>query len=107
MTGVLLVEMGGARSLKEMKEFLSRMFKDPCILPFGKLGRICLSLLISNTRYKKSWKKYELIGGTPIIETTQKKVQKLQKKLGDNFKLWNYGIPGDHSFDLVERFGLR
>ena len=31
-------------------------------------------------------------------------VSRLQKKLGDNFKLWNYGIPGDNSFDLVERF---
>jgi len=87
MTGVLLVNMGGATSQKEMKVFLSRMFNDPYILPFNKLGRSILSFFISNTRYKKSWKKYELIGGTPIISATQKTMIALQNELPDSFKV--------------------
>jgi ferrochelatase len=85
MIGILLVNMGGANSPNELKTFLSRMFKDPFILPFSSLGRNLLSFIISNTRYKKSWKKYELIGGSPIIEATEKTAMKLQKTLGDNF----------------------
>ncbi len=87
MKGVLLVDMGGANSPKELKLFLSRMFKDPCILPFGKLERTALSFIISNTRYRKSWKKYALIGGSPIIDATRKTSVALQEKLGENYKV--------------------
>lgn len=87
MTGVLLVNMGGATSLMEMKNFLARMFKDPCILPYGKTGRFLLSFLISKLRYKRSWKKYQLIGGSPVIESTKLYMQRLQDKLGDSFKV--------------------
>ena len=87
MTGVLLVNMGGANSPEELKIFLARMFKDPFILPFGKMGRSLLSFIISNTRYKKSWKKYELIGGTPIIKATEKTVEKLQLSLGSQYRV--------------------
>jgi protoporphyrin/coproporphyrin ferrochelatase len=96
MTGVLLVNMGGPRSLKEMKTFLAKMFKDPFILPFNKTGRNLLSFIISNVRYKKSWKKYELIGGTPIINATYKTVTSLQERLGDQFKVrmaFSYSSP--------------
>jgi ferrochelatase len=87
MTGVLLVNMGGPGSLKEMKVFLACMFKDPRILPFGKMGRNILSFIISNARYKKSWKKYELIGGTPIIHATQETMLALQKALSDSYSV--------------------
>ena len=87
MKGVLLVNMGGANSPAELKLFLTRMFKDPFILPFGKLGRNLLSFIISNTRYKKSWKKYELIGGSPIIDATKKTVEKLQLSLGSQYRV--------------------
>ena len=96
MTGVLLVNMGGATSQKEMKIFLSRMFIDPFIIPLGNLPRIILSFIISNTRYKKSWKKYELIGGTPIISATQKTMNVLQKELSDSYKIkiaFSYSSP--------------
>lgn len=87
MTGVLLVNMGGPRSLKEMKVFLACMFKDPRILPFGKTVRNILSFIISNARYKKSWKKYELIGGTPIIHATQETMLALQRALSDSYNV--------------------
>lgn len=96
MTGVLLVNMGGARSQKEMKTFLASMFKDPHILPFGKIGRNILSFIISNARYKTSWKKYELIGGTPIIHATQATTHALQNELKDDFSVkmaFSYSTP--------------
>lgn len=96
MTGVLLVNMGGPESLEEMKVFLSNMFKDPFILPFSKPVRHLLSFIISVTRYKKSWKKYELIGGTPIIRATHKTVMCLQAKLRDQYKVrmaFSYSLP--------------
>jgi ferrochelatase len=92
----LLVNMGGARSLKEMKAFLSCMFRDPHILPFGKFFRHFLSFIISNTRYKNSWKKYELIGGTPIIDATRETVNALQKELDPSYKVkmaFSYSAP--------------
>ena len=85
MKGVLLVNMGGPESPEELKIFLSRMFKDPYILPFGKLGRNLLSFIISRSRYRKSWKKYELIGGTPLVKSTRKTAEALQTVLGDDF----------------------
>ena len=96
MKGVLLVNMGGAASQSELKTFLARMFKDPFILPFGKLGRNLLSFIISNTRYKKSWKKYQLIGGTPIIKATINTVNALQQVLDKEYSVkmaFSYSAP--------------
>jgi len=96
MTGVLLVNMGGPESSKQMRIFLKNMFKDPFILPYSKPIRCLLALIISYTRYKKSWEKYKLIGGTPIVKATQKTVQRLQEKLGSKYKVsmaFSYSSP--------------
>jgi ferrochelatase len=96
MNGVLLVNMGGPETLKEVRTFLSNMFKDPFILPFSRPVRNLLSFMISITRYKKSWKKYESIGGTPIIRATHKTVLSLQAKLRDKYKVkmaFSYSSP--------------
>jgi len=85
MKGVLLINMGGANSPKELKSFLGRMFNDPFILPFGKTGRKMLSFIISNSRYKRSWKKYMDIGGTPIIRATEYTKKVLQLELGTEY----------------------
>ncbi len=85
MRGVLLVNMGGPVSPEELKKFLSRMFKDPAILPFQKPIRNILSFIISRTRYKKSWEKYQLIGGTPLVSSTAKTALELQHLLGNTF----------------------
>lgn len=81
----MLVNMGGPNSPEELKKFLSRMFKDPAILPYGKLVRNILSFIISRSRYHKSWKKYQLIGGTPLIGSTIKTANALQLVLGETF----------------------
>lgn len=96
MKGVLLVNMGGPESSRQMRIFLKNMFKDPFILPFSRPARWFLSSLISNTRYRKSWRKYQAIGGTPIIKATQKTVQRLQEKLGNTYKVsmaFSYSAP--------------
>jgi ferrochelatase len=87
MKGVMLVNMGGPESPEELKSFLSRMFRDPYILPFGKPLRYLLSYIISRSRYRKSWKKYELIGGTPLVRSTKKTASSLQMLLGDGYSV--------------------
>ncbi len=96
MKGVLLVNMGGANSPMELKKFLSNMFKDPFILPYGRVIRNILSFIISNARYKKSWQKYKLIGGSPIIDNTKKAVVLLQEKLDEGYCVkmaFSYSFP--------------
>ena len=96
MKGVMLVNMGGPESPEELKMFLSRMFKDPYILPYGKPVRNLLSFIISRARYRKSWKKYEMIGGTPLVRSTQKTATSLQSLLGNAFTVkfaFSYSSP--------------
>jgi len=85
MKGVLLVNMGGPESPEELKSFLSRMFRDPAILPYNWLVRRLLSYLISTARYKQSWKKYQVIGGTPLVAATSKTTTALQSLLGNEY----------------------
>jgi ferrochelatase len=69
--------MGGARTPKELKEFLYNMFKDKRII--SSPIRHILAPLISNTRYKKVWENYKLIGGSRIYDLTEKLADKMQK----------------------------
>ncbi len=78
---IVLVQMGGPLNEQEMKNFLWRMFNDRHILPFAKLFRLALAGIITSARYKKSWAKYELIGGTPIIAHTHAMANQLKKRL--------------------------
>lgn len=96
MKGILLVNMGGPETPEELRKFLSRMFKDPFILPYGRLVRNLLSFIISSLRYKKSWKKYELIGGTPLVKSTASTTASLQEVLGNDFLVmyaFSYTMP--------------
>ena len=96
MTGVLLVNMGSPSSEKEMKSFLFNMFSDPAILPFSKVLRKSLAFIISNTRYKKSWKKYEMIGGSPLKESMNSINNSLSKELGNDYLVtsaYSYSSP--------------
>ena len=77
---IVLHNMGGARSEKELKEFLYNMFMDKRII--SSPIRFILAPLISNLRYKKVWKNYELIGGSRIYDITQSLSEKLTKISG-------------------------
>ncbi len=61
------------------------MFMDNNILPLPYPFRFLLSKMISSFRYKKSWEKYKLIGGTPIIESTKNLCNLLNRKLGEKY----------------------
>jgi protoporphyrin/coproporphyrin ferrochelatase len=87
MTGILLVNMGGPGSPEELRKFLKLMFLDRHIIPAPYIIRSLLSKYISGTRYKKSWKRYKAIGGTPIIKSTRALAEILQEELGSSYKV--------------------
>ncbi|MDR2342224.1 MAG: ferrochelatase [Campylobacteraceae bacterium] len=72
---VVLLNMGGARSEKELKEFLTNMFLDRRII-VSPLRHI-ISPLITLLRTKKVWENYKLIGGSRIYEHTQHLIEKI------------------------------
>ncbi len=72
--------MGGARSPKELKEFLTNMFLDKRIVA-SKI-RYLLSIIIPALRYKKVWKNYQLINGTSLYDLTEELSEKMQKLSG-------------------------
>lgn len=71
MKGILLVNMGGPQSLREMRLFLKNMFSDKYILPLPVGLRQFVANMIAKKRHPSSWEKYQLIGGTPIIKHTE------------------------------------
>jgi protoporphyrin/coproporphyrin ferrochelatase len=89
MKGILLVSMGSPSSEKELRSFLLRMFQDASILPFPKLIRNVIAFIISRSRYKKSWKKYELIGGSPLKKSMNVINAELLKEAGNKFISYN------------------
>ncbi len=85
MKSVLLVNMGGSESAKEVKFFLKKMFLDRNILPAPLPVRFMLSMLISNLRNKSSWSKYQLIGGSDVKESIRKIASSLEEKLEQEY----------------------
>ena len=79
MKAVFLMNMGGARDEKELKQFLYNMFKDKRII--SSPIRHILAPVISTLRYKKVWQTYEMIGGSPIYKHTENLINKLNEKL--------------------------
>ncbi|MFH2122848.1 MAG: ferrochelatase [Pseudomonadota bacterium] len=92
MKGVLLLNMGGARSEQELRSFLFNMFSDKYII--RSPVRYLLAPLISTLRYKKIWRKYELINGSRIYQHTERLVEKLRQRTGEEvFPVMRYTHP--------------
>jgi protoporphyrin/coproporphyrin ferrochelatase len=92
MKGILLLNMGGARSAPELRSFLFNMFSDPRII--SSPARYLLAPLLSTLRYRKVWRKYELIGGSKIYQHTDKLVDKLRRRTGAAvFPVMRYTCP--------------
>ncbi|MDO8947095.1 MAG: ferrochelatase [Desulfocapsaceae bacterium] len=92
MKGVLLLNMGGARSEQELRSFLFNMFSDKYII--RSPVRYLLAPLISTLRYKKTWRKYELINGSRIYQHTERLVEKLRQRTGEAvFPVMRYTHP--------------
>jgi ferrochelatase len=100
VTAVLLANMGAPDSEQEMKVFLKRMFNDKAILYTPYLVRTFVSTLISNVRYKSSWKKYQQIGGSPLQNSMDKTAEELQQLLGSHClvsSVYSYSKPFIHN----------
>lgn len=96
MKAVLLANMGAPVSEKEMKFFLKRMFNDKAIIYAPAWVRLLVSTVISNVRYKSSWKKYLQIGGSPLQKSMDKTAEDLKLLLDDNYlvsSVYSYSEP--------------
>ena len=97
-TAVLLMNLGGPRSLEEVEPYLYQLFSDPLVVsaPFGPL-RPLLARLISHFRAPSSAEKYTLIGGrSPLVEGTEAQARALAAALGTDFTVhlaMRYGHP--------------
>jgi protoporphyrin/coproporphyrin ferrochelatase len=86
--------MGAPDSLSDMKTFLQRMFCDPNIIPLKKPLRYLVAWIISTARHKKSWAKYQLIGGSPLKKSCNEIALELQKSTNtETFVAYSYSNP--------------
>jgi ferrochelatase len=111
MTGILLLNMGSPSSQPEMKAFLRSMFEDKAILPMPVIPRKILARIISTTRHKNSWKKYGLIGGSPLLHSMNLIKDALALELSGNFRVdnaYSYSKPGiSEAVKLQYNLGIR
>ncbi|MGE4397764.1 MAG: ferrochelatase [Sulfurimonas sp.] len=83
---IVLLNMGGPNNLEEVELFLTNMFNDKNIITVkSSLLRAFIAKMITFTRTEKSQEIYRQIGSkSPIVGHTQKLVQKLQTRFGDD-----------------------
>lgn len=82
-TGVLLVNIGGAESVRQSREFLWRMFTDSAILPLPFGFRHLLAGWIAWTRAGKSWEMRKRQTESPVFRGSMKTAEKLREELED------------------------
>jgi len=83
--GVLVFNLGGPESLRDVKPFLYQLFSDPEIIriKWSPL-RKAVAYLIATLRKKKSQGYYSLIGGgSPLRRLTEEQAAALEKELKD------------------------
>jgi ferrochelatase len=79
---IVLFNLGGPQSLKEVKPFLFNLFYDKNILQIPNPFRYLLAKLISTTREKKSKEIYmQMDGRSPIVDTSLSQGDMLQQQL--------------------------
>jgi len=75
---ILLLNMGGPSSIKEVELFLKNMFKDPNILQINPILRKFIGSIIVKKRVKEAEENYEQIGGkSPLLEITNSLAKKV------------------------------
>ena len=86
---VLLFNLGGPDSIKAIKHFLFNLFNDKCIINLPKPFRYLLAKYISYKRFKTAREIYSFLGGkSPILDETKKQANKLEKLLGQDYKVF-------------------
>ncbi len=114
---ILLLNMGGPKTNKDVKSFQQRLFCDARLIRFPLsflLQKIFAWVLIS-FRLKATEKRYQLIGGgSPIYESTRNQVQSLKNELfrrGRNIDVdfsFNYSSPlPDETIAEVKRLNKK
>ncbi len=89
---VLLLNMGGADDLSQVKVFLKNMFNDPYILGAPQPLRGVLAALITQMRLKPATKNYKALGGkSPIGDLTRELIAKLNAS-GDGDFIFDYAM---------------
>src|SRR5690348_15983835 len=79
-TGIVLMNLGGPKTLDGVEDFLTRLFSDPDIIPLPFQKR--LAPIIARRRTPKVQEHYsEIRGGSPILSWTQKQAEGLVKLL--------------------------
>lgn len=79
---ILLLNMGGANDLEDVKVFLKNMFNDKHILTMkSDLVRSIIANIIIWSRSSQSQENLKLLGGkSPLISNTKKLIKKLNRK---------------------------
>ncbi len=113
---VVLLQLGGPRSLDEVQPFLESMFRDPDLfdLPVPSPLRDALARKLSAWRTRKSRPLYAAIGGkSPIVGHTRKQARLLERRLRlalpcrVHFAM-RYGAPSTKAtVDLVRASGCK
>lgn len=102
--GVVLLDLGGPRSLEEVGPFLFRFFSSPAILPLPGLTRKVLARLIAILRVRRAREKYRAIGGSsPLPEELAGQARDLQRALGEGYVVRHACLFTDPSLDSVLR----
>ncbi len=92
---LLLVNMGGPRSLGEVGGYLRAIFNDPAILPLPSLLRSPLAKLISSRRTEKVTERYRLLGGrSPLYHWTAA----LRNNMGSALREQGRNLPVSFAF---------
>jgi ferrochelatase len=81
---VTLLNMGGPRTIADVREFQRRLFSDPLLIRFPGPGILqgLFARMLSSVRAEKTGKRYQMIGGgSPIFLSTQCQAQALQEEL--------------------------
>ncbi len=84
---LVLLNMGGPNSLKEVELFLKNMFNDKNIITVkNSFIRSLIAFMIVNSRKKEAQENYKNLGGkSPIIGHTKRLIEKLQNELKDTY----------------------
>jgi ferrochelatase len=114
--GVVLLQLGGPRTLAHVEPFLENLFSDPDIidLPLAFLFRKPLARFIARKRAPKVQEYYRRIGGgSPILRLTERQARALERELRPDIPARVYvAMRYWHPFtaeivDSLERDGIR
>ncbi|MCC8418044.1 MAG: ferrochelatase [Rickettsia endosymbiont of Bryobia graminum] len=90
---IILLNLGGPNSLKDVKPFLFNLFSDQNIIDLPNPLRFIFAKFISIAREKKSQRLYSLIGNkSPILQETESQklalIEKLKEILNEDFEIF-------------------